>query len=195
MSLCSHYNYPAFSFLFVNFLHPLVFWYQLGLLSCLRGTVLKIFFLLSNLSLVYLYPKFFLPYFFFVSVFPNSFSVVISLMLCWFLFLVSDFLCSSIFIHLVDIVLLVYLIKWTSFTEDPQWAFFILNEGEVKWQGYWLWVSCFVGVLFVLRSIKVERKKVRGNVENRKCEMVADMWERIEKRSFVREFHGRLRFL
>lgn len=124
---------PAFSFLFVvHFLHPVVCWYQLGPLNCMRGTVLKIFFLVSNLSLVYLYPKFFLPYFFFfVSVFPNYFSIAISVMLCWFLSLVSDFLLWSIFILLVDIVLLVCLIKWTSpFIEEAQYAFFILNEGE-----------------------------------------------------------------
>lgn len=40
----------------------------------------------------------------------------------------------------------------------------------------WLVVSLlFYGVLFVLRSIKGERKKVRGNIENRKCDRVVDI--------------------
>lgn len=46
----------------------------------------------------------------------------------------------------------------------------------------------------VLRSMKVERKKVRGEGENGECEMVVDVRERIEKLC-KGVFHGRLRLI
>lgn len=129
INLCLQNNYPVFTFLFiVNFLHPLEFWYQLGLLSCSRGTVLKIFFLLNNLCLVYFYSEFCLPYFRFCL--STFFSI--SVMLSW---LLSLALIS--YSHLLSFL-------WTLFcwwawlnglqpvVEGAQCGFFILNEGEEK---------------------------------------------------------------
>lgn len=58
----------------------------------------------------------------------------------------------------------------------------------------WLWGGGGGGGGVVLRSMKVERKKVRGEGENGECEMVVDVRERIEKLS-KGVFHGRLRLI
>lgn len=77
-------------------------------------------------------------------------------MLCTFPSVISNFLLSSsIFMLLVDTVLLVHLVKWSPI-EEVRCAAFIFNEGEEKENPKFNF--------FIFRRIKVEGIKVRGEV-------------------------------